>query len=145
MAKKTKLGSTKRFGPRYGRKNREKVAALEKGHRGKHKCPFCNYIKVVRLSKGIWHCTKCDEKFAGKAYTYDIPKKTAPITAKKKKTEEPMEEEETYEEEPVEEELEKVEPEEKPQKTEAEKKNEDIPPELQETAEQAEEERAEVA
>ena len=74
MAKKTLFGSSKRFGPRYGRRNRDKVATLEKGHRGKHKCPYCNYIKVRRLSRGIWECDKCNAKFAGKAYTFEVAK-----------------------------------------------------------------------
>ena len=75
MVKKVSLGSTKRFGVRYGRRNRDKVAIIEQGHRGRHKCPFCNYEQLVRLSKGIWQCKKCNVKFAGKAYTYETPKK----------------------------------------------------------------------
>ncbi|MBW2964402.1 50S ribosomal protein L37ae [Candidatus Woesearchaeota archaeon] len=97
MAKKVKLGSTKRYGTRYGRRNKEKVAALEKEHRGRHKCPYCNYVRVIRLAKGIWNCEKCGARFAGKAYTYDIQKKPAVIPPGP--AEQPPEEEEILEEE----------------------------------------------
>lgn len=74
MAKKTRLGSTNRYGARYGVKNKEKVASLEKQHRRRQKCPFCNYVKVKRLSAGIWQCEKCNAKFAGKSYSFVNPK-----------------------------------------------------------------------
>ena len=80
MAKKSKFGSMKRFGPRYGRRNKEKVASLEQEYRFKHKCPYCNYEQLKRLSAGIWECVKCKVKFAGKAYT--TPKKTKVKTEK---------------------------------------------------------------
>ncbi len=60
---------TKRFGPRYGRKPKKKFSMLEKQHRAKHKCPYCNKDGVKRMALGIWHCAKCSSKFAGKAYT----------------------------------------------------------------------------
>lgn len=69
MATKEKLGSVKRFGPRYGRKPKEKFAKIEKEQRKLHKCPYCNAIKVKRVAVGIWHCRKCDAKFTGKAYS----------------------------------------------------------------------------
>ena len=69
MAEKQKIGSAKRFGPRYGRKLRLKVGAIEKEQRRLHKCPYCNYVKVKRVAVGIWGCGKCGSKFAGKAYS----------------------------------------------------------------------------
>jgi len=98
MVKKVNLGSTKRYGTRYGPRNKEKMAILEKGHRGRHKCPFCNYNKVVRLSsRGIWQCKKCNTKFSGKAYTFEQTSKaiiTAPVTEEEEtKTEEEFVEE----------------------------------------------------
>jgi large subunit ribosomal protein L37Ae len=110
MAKKASLSSAKRFGVRYGKRNKEKIAILEKEHRGRRKCPFCNYIKVRRLSKGIWNCEKCNAKFAGKAYTFVTPKKTAEIvkTEVEEEPEEEMLEEELQEEEPTEEKVEEV-------------------------------------
>ena len=62
-------GSTRRFGARYGRKPRAKFGQIEAIQRSKHKCPYCNKIAVKRLALGIWHCTKCEAKFTGKAYT----------------------------------------------------------------------------
>ena len=69
MKIKEKLGSAKRFGPRYGRKTKEKFAKIEKEQRKLHKCPYCNNVKVKRVAVGIWHCRKCNAKFAGKAYS----------------------------------------------------------------------------
>ena len=42
---------------------------LKKEQRKLHKCPYCNKIKVKRVAVGIWHCRKCNAKFAGKAYS----------------------------------------------------------------------------
>jgi len=64
-----KVGTTGRFGVRYGRKLRGKVQAIEKKLKGKHKCPYCNKLKVKRLAAGIWQCKTCEAKFTGKAYT----------------------------------------------------------------------------
>ena len=64
-----KLGSAKRFGARYGFKPKHKFAKIEKEQRKKHKCPYCNAVKVKRLVMGIWHCRNCNVKFTGKAYT----------------------------------------------------------------------------
>jgi|TARA_B100001971_G_C18146165_1_gene513172 large subunit ribosomal protein L37Ae len=69
MANVLKLGSTKRFGARYGRRVREKLAEIEKDQKKKQKCPYCNQLKVKRIAVGIWHCNKCKTKFAGRAYS----------------------------------------------------------------------------
>ena len=69
MAKKVeKLKSTKRFGARYGPRNKIKFDKIERVQRSYQKCPYCNYMKVKRLSTGIWECRKCSAKFTGKAY-----------------------------------------------------------------------------
>ena len=59
---------TKRFGARYGRKTRKKLANIESMQRSKHKCPKCNKLGVKRVAMGIWQCLKCQNKFASKAY-----------------------------------------------------------------------------
>ena len=64
-----KRDSTKRFGPRYGRKLKERLADAEAGHRGKHKCPYCAKNTAKRLAAGIWTCKSCNVKFTGKAYS----------------------------------------------------------------------------
>lgn len=69
MAKKTGKGSVKRFGPRYGRRVKHKLAKIEGVQKSKQKCPYCNANKVKRLSSGIWECRRCNSKFTGKAYS----------------------------------------------------------------------------
>lgn len=68
MVKKTK-SSVKRFGARYGRTIREKVAKIEAILKGKHKCPYCSAMKAKRVASGIWTCKKCNSKFTGSAYS----------------------------------------------------------------------------
>jgi len=69
MGKTKKVSSAGRFGSRYGRKIRNKIASIESSQKGWHKCPFCRKERVKRVSVGIWQCKKCDNKFIGKAYT----------------------------------------------------------------------------
>jgi large subunit ribosomal protein L37Ae len=70
MAKKAqKLGSIRRFGSRYGRNVKHKLAKIEAIQKGKHQCPYCYSLKAKRLSTGIWSCGKCGSKFTGKAYS----------------------------------------------------------------------------
>ncbi len=69
MAKEKSLGSIKRFGARYGRTLKKKFAIVENEQRKLHECPYCNYTKVKRASKGIWKCNKCSATFTGKAYS----------------------------------------------------------------------------
>ena len=65
-----KLGPAARFGARYGRSIREKVAEIEMLYKNRTlKCPFCKYKAVKRVAYGIWRCKKCGKVFAGKAYT----------------------------------------------------------------------------
>ena len=72
MPKKKKAKAAGRFGARYGRRIRVKIAEIESEQRKKQKCIFCNGT-AKRLSKGIWECKKCKKKFAHNAYT--LPKK----------------------------------------------------------------------
>jgi len=74
MAQKKNLGSVKRFGARYGRRVKNKFAAIERTLRAKHICPYCKAPKVKRISVGIWGCKKCGAKFTGKAYSPKIEK-----------------------------------------------------------------------
>lgn len=64
--KKTK--SAGRFGARYGKRVKSRLVAVETKQRIKQKCPLCQKIGVKRLSKGVWHCKKCEKKFANDAY-----------------------------------------------------------------------------
>jgi len=72
MSKAKKVKAAGRFGARYGRRVRVKIAELESLQRKKQKCIFCNGV-AKRLSKGIWQCKKCSRKFASHAYF--LPKK----------------------------------------------------------------------
>lgn len=76
MSKK-RLGSIKRFGARYGRTVKFKLAQAEAEMKTFQACPYCNAMKVKRLSTGIWLCRKCQAKFTGKAYT--VSKKTRSV------------------------------------------------------------------
>ena len=67
MPKTKKVKAAGRFGARYGRSVRTKILEIESLQRKKQKCIFCNGI-AKRLSKGIWHCKKCDKKFASHVY-----------------------------------------------------------------------------
>ena len=71
MGGRTKIvGSTARFGARYGASLRKKVREIESKMRAKHKCPFCYSVGTVkRKAVGIWYCRKCGKVFAGGAYT----------------------------------------------------------------------------
>jgi large subunit ribosomal protein L37Ae len=67
MAKK-RSGSIKRFGVRYGRTVKHKLAQAESEMKTFQECPYCGAIKVKRIASGIWNCRKCKAKFTGKAY-----------------------------------------------------------------------------
>ncbi len=68
MTKTKRLGSTGRFGVRYGKKIKRKVLEIEKRQYQKQKCPYCNKLQVDRIASGIFTCKKCNSKFTGKAY-----------------------------------------------------------------------------
>ena len=67
-------GASKRYGPRYGRRLRQKVETVETMQKTAYQCPFCHKNAVKRMSVGIWECPKCAAVFTGKAY--NVPKKT---------------------------------------------------------------------
>jgi large subunit ribosomal protein L37Ae len=68
MTKTKKVKAAGRFGPRYGKYVRERIADIESRQRKKQVCPFCKKAALKRLSKGIWTCKKCKKKFASHAY-----------------------------------------------------------------------------
>jgi large subunit ribosomal protein L37Ae len=79
MGKGTKkVGSSGRWGPRYGVKTRMQVAAVEQKQRELHTCPRCGQERVKRLGTGIWQCRRCEVIFAGGAY---LPKAAKVIKA----------------------------------------------------------------
>ena len=68
MGRTKKVGSTGRFGPRYGAIVRKRVKKIEDRMKIPHKCPQCRAKSVKRVSVGIWICKKCKFKFSGGAY-----------------------------------------------------------------------------
>ena len=67
MPKTKKVKAAGRFGARYGRRVRTKIAEIESVQRKKQRCMFCDGV-AKRLAKGIWQCNKCGKKFAGHVY-----------------------------------------------------------------------------
>lgn len=74
MVNTKRFGSVKRFGSRYGRTSRNKVAHHEAFTKKTHLCPYCNRKGVKKVSVGVWGCKKCGAKFTGKAYDFDRKK-----------------------------------------------------------------------
>ena len=72
-AKGKVTGSAGRFGCRYGRFVRKRVADIEAISRALHRCPKCDMQSVQRKGTGIWECRKCGYKFAGGAYQPQTP------------------------------------------------------------------------
>lgn len=68
MARTKKVGSTGRFGPRYGAKLRRRVLDIEKKRHEPNRCPACATKALKRKAVGLWKCSKCDLLFAGGAY-----------------------------------------------------------------------------
>lgn len=64
-----KVGSTGRFGARYGRGVKVVVEKIERKQRMIYVCPSCKSKSLRRVSAGIWQCRKCEAKFAGGAYS----------------------------------------------------------------------------
>ena len=63
-----KVGTTGRFGNKYGSRVRNMVAKIEATSRAQHTCPQCLRVTLDRMSAGIWKCKKCKITIAGGAY-----------------------------------------------------------------------------
>jgi large subunit ribosomal protein L37Ae len=75
MSKRTKkVGSSGRFGARYGVRIRKRVADVEAQSKGRHECPKCKAVALGRLANGIWECRHCGAKFASSSYMPTPPK-----------------------------------------------------------------------
>jgi len=81
MSKSTeKAGSSGRFGTRYGVVVRNRVRDIDRMRTADHECPRCHHSSVKRVSSGIWHCRRCDAKFAAGAYSPVAKKETATVS-----------------------------------------------------------------
>ena len=67
--KTKKVGSSGRYGARYGLKIRRMIQAIDTKRSQTKKCPFCLKNQLKRVAPGIWKCNKCGKKFTGGAYT----------------------------------------------------------------------------
>ncbi|MCD6576062.1 MAG: 50S ribosomal protein L37Ae [Nanoarchaeota archaeon] len=67
MGRTKKVGSTGKFGARYGLKIRRRILKVES--KKTKVCPYCGKKQLKRVAAGIWECKKCGTKFAGGAYT----------------------------------------------------------------------------
>jgi large subunit ribosomal protein L37Ae len=68
MGRTKKVGTTGRFGTRYGATLRKMILRIEKMSKEPHQCPSCEDRKIKRVSVGVWRCQFCGFKFAGGAY-----------------------------------------------------------------------------
>jgi large subunit ribosomal protein L37Ae len=68
-----KTGSAGRFGARYGRVSRRRVADIERTMNEDHTCPDCGADAVDRDGTGIWECGKCGYRYAGGTYRPETP------------------------------------------------------------------------
>ena len=75
------LGPVKRFGTRYGRTVKYKMAQIEAVQKKPQKCPYCLKLSAKRLSTGLFVCKKCSAKFTSKAFAVEEIK----IVSEKKK------------------------------------------------------------
>jgi len=68
LARTKKVGSTGRFGARYGAKLRRRVLDIDNKRKEPTRCPACATRALRRKAVGLWKCKKCDLLFAGGAY-----------------------------------------------------------------------------
>jgi large subunit ribosomal protein L37Ae len=69
LPKTKKVGPTRGLGVRYGSTVRKRYIKVITELRKPHKCPSCGFVRVKRVSVGVWKCGKCSYTYAGGAYT----------------------------------------------------------------------------
>jgi large subunit ribosomal protein L37Ae len=69
LPKTKKVGPTRGLGPRYGSTVRKRYIKVITELKKPHRCPQCGFVRVKRVSVGVWSCGKCGFTFAGGAYT----------------------------------------------------------------------------
>jgi large subunit ribosomal protein L37Ae len=73
MGRTKKVGSTGRFGTRYGATVRKRVRKIDNILKTRHLCPSCGSKKVNRVSIGIWECSFCGFRFTGGSWAPETP------------------------------------------------------------------------
>jgi large subunit ribosomal protein L37Ae len=69
LPKTKKVGPTRGLGTRYGATVRKRYVKVITELKTPHRCPNCGFVRVRRVSVGVWSCGKCNFTFAGGAYT----------------------------------------------------------------------------
>ncbi|MEM4263580.1 MAG: 50S ribosomal protein L37ae [Candidatus Woesearchaeota archaeon] len=87
------LGPVKRFGVRYGRTVKARLAKIEIEQKKPQLCPYCEQPKAKKLFAGVYLCKKCGAKFTGRAFFLTKPEEAAEEEDKKTKKEKETEEE----------------------------------------------------
>ncbi len=75
MGRTKKVGSTGKYGSRYGLKIRRKILKVES--KKDRVCPYCGKKQLKRVAAGIWECKKCGARFTGGAYTIKYEEKSS--------------------------------------------------------------------
>jgi len=68
MPRTAKIGAAGKFGVRYGKRIKDRYLAIHVVQKQKHRCPNCLRMSLKRQAAGIWVCSRCGLKTAGKAY-----------------------------------------------------------------------------
>ncbi len=69
LPKTKKVGPTRGLGTRYGSTVRKRYVKVVTELKKPHRCSQCGFVRVRRVSVGVWQCSKCNFTFAGGAYT----------------------------------------------------------------------------
>jgi large subunit ribosomal protein L37Ae len=69
LPKTKKVGPARGLGTRYGSTVRKRYVKVITELRKPHRCSQCGFVRVRRVSVGVWKCRKCEFTFAGGAYT----------------------------------------------------------------------------
>ena len=73
MARRTnKVGSSGRFGTRYGVTVRYRERSIHDLMKPRTACTRCQHKSVSRKKSGIWFCKRCSYTFAAGAYTPQV-------------------------------------------------------------------------
>jgi large subunit ribosomal protein L37Ae len=69
MGRTKKVGPTRGLGTRYGSTVRKRYIKVVTEMKKTHRCPQCGFLRVKRISVGVWGCRKCGFTFTGGAYS----------------------------------------------------------------------------
>ncbi|MGQ9587638.1 MAG: 50S ribosomal protein L37ae [Thermoplasmata archaeon] len=98
MAKRTKkVGPAGRLGARYGVRIRRRIREIEVQSKGRHVCPKCKAVALLREANGIWACRHCGNRYASSSYMptppVSVKRELAEVLARAEGKEMPVEEE----------------------------------------------------